>query len=233
MTQKNGTLTVPRLSTLLMIGLSGSARSHAATAVGIVWALIAVGPDVDAASESMREAIRARLPHYDPDLRASPAAKAPADGAAAYGAKPNEVPANPSPQPTGDPLALPRMTVRARQGAKPEPALQLPRIVVRPAVKELPPEEFETKEGRDARLVKKHLTTFDRLFLNRFTLPLFGIRKEKRAREAEAVEQTAKQLDEVATILEITQQEQGDSAEAKKLQELYRDVFMARPKGLP
>jgi hypothetical protein len=125
------------------------------------------------------------------------------------------------------------MTVRARQDGTPEPALQLPRILVRPPVKELPPEEFETPAERDARLVKKHLTAFDRLFLNRFTLPLFGIRKESRAREQEAVERTAKQLDEVATILELTQQEQGDSEEAKKLRELYREVFMARPKGPP
>ena len=36
----------------------------------------------------------------------------------------------------------------------------------------------------DKELVKRELSTFDRCFLNRFTLPLFGISKEARARQA-------------------------------------------------
>lgn len=36
----------------------------------------------------------------------------------------------------------------------------------------------------DKELVKRELSTFDRYFLNRFTLPLFGISKETRARQA-------------------------------------------------
>jgi hypothetical protein len=218
-----------------MIGLPRPARSHSVSVAGIVWVLLAIGSDAEAASDAVREAIRAGLPSYDSNLRASSSAKTteppPNDGAAAYGVKPNDVPASPTPPRTGETLALPRMTVRARQDGKPEPALQLPRIVVRPPAKNLPPEEFETPAARDARLVKKHLNAFDRLWLNRFTLPLFGVTKEQRAREAEAVEQTARQLDDVATILEIAQKENGDDEEAKKLKELYREVFMARPMG--
>jgi hypothetical protein len=218
----------------------GPGLQRSAARVGAALLLFGSEPDLFSAGNAVRDAIAAGLPKYDPAARASPPPAKPAENATpktdaspAYGVKAGSTEAPKAAENAGPILALPRMEVHAKEGeAKPEPALQLPRIVVRPpAGKDLPAEKFETPAARDERLVKKHLNVFDRVFLNRFTLPLFGIAKEKRARDAEAVEQTAKQLDQVADILELTQQEQGNSAEAKKLQELYREVFMARPMG--
>ena len=43
---------------------------------------------------------------------------------------------------------------------------------------------FYRRGAFDRELVKRELSTFDRCFLNRFTLPLFGVTKEARARQA-------------------------------------------------
>jgi len=42
--------------------------------------------------------------------------------------------------------------------------------------------DWLTPEAKDVELVKTYITPFDRYFLNRFTLPIFGISKEARAR---------------------------------------------------
>jgi hypothetical protein len=131
--------------------------------------------------------------------------------------------------PAKDVITLPRMVVHgAPDLAKPATSSTLPRMHVRPAGKDTPADPFETPAARDARLVKKHLSAFDRLFLNRFNL--FGVSKEQRARQAEDVEQTARQLDDIADLLELNQRDGRNSAEDRKLREAYLDAFVARPK---
>jgi hypothetical protein len=103
----------------------------------------------------------------------------------------------------------------------------LPTLIARPTFHDAPAEPFETPAARDERLVRNHLSEFDRFFLNRVT-PL-GISKEQRAREAEAVQHSAQELDAIA---ELTQGAgaTADAAEAKKLREAYLDTYVTRPR---
>ncbi|HYD84710.1 MAG TPA: hypothetical protein VEA63_11675, partial [Opitutus sp.] len=71
-------------------------------------------------------------------------------------------------------------------------------------------------------------SVLDRSVLNRFTL--FGKTKEQRAREAEAIEQNARVLGEIAELIEFSQKGGGEAEEERKLRELYLDVFVSRPR---
>ena len=108
------------------------------------------------------------------------------------------------------------------------PQLESPRVQA--PVKDIPPDEFLTPEANTARLVEKHLSRFDRFFLNRFTLPLFGKSKESRAHEAEAIESAAVQLNTIVDLLETEGSEPRDAEEQKKLKDLYYDTYVSRPK---
>ena len=66
--------------------------------------------------------------------------------------------------------------------------------------------------------------------MNRFTLPLFGRSKESRAREHEAIQSAAVQLNTIADLIQREGAEGRDPAEQKKLKELYLDLYIARPK---
>lgn len=124
------------------------------------------------------------------------------------------------------PVVLPRFMVRpADDLAAYRSAPTLPRMVVRPPVRDEPPVQFETPAARDERLVRKHLSEFDRFFLNRFTP--FGVSKEQRARATEAVEHSAQQMDEIAEYLEYGS---SSAADEKKAREAFLDTYVARPK---
>lgn len=191
----------------------------------------------------MREAIRQSLPHYDPAIRQQHLAEHPPpptsapDDASHYGAKASDtVPhTHPVNADESDIVALPRIVVRPTASPPPAtPAVQLPRLVVRPrpAGRDAEPDAFETPAARDEQLVKKHLSRFDRLFLNRFTLPLFGRSKEQRASDAEAVEQSARQLTEMAELIDLSQSAaaENESDADRQLRETYLDAFVSRPK---
>ncbi len=188
------------------------------------------------AGTAAREAIRNGLPKYDPMIRQDhlttlkKSAGVAVEGAQVYGVKQGSTVTLQSAQPADTVIALPRIIVRPTNNtAQAEPAIQLPRIVVvRPAGKEVKPEAFETPAARDERLVKKHLSAFDRFFLNRFTF--LGVSKEQRAREAEAIEQSARRLSEIADLLELSRSGKPETAEDRKLNEAYLDAFVSRPK---
>ena len=122
-------------------------------------------------------------------------------------------------------MLLPRMVVH---GAPVAPPAALPRITVRPAGQDIPAEPFESPGARDARLVKKHLSAFDRFFLNRYNL--FGVSKEQRARSAEAIEQGALQLNDLADQLEFNRRPGQETAADRKLREAYLDLYLSRPR---
>ena len=127
------------------------------------------------------------------------------------------------------PVVLPRFMVRST-GPLPEsrPAKPLPSMVIRSTVRDEPAEQFETPAARDARLVRNHLSEFDRYFLNRVT-PL-GVSKEQRAREAEAIRHSAQEMDSIAGLIQADGPGKADEAEARKLREAYFDTYVARPK---
>jgi hypothetical protein len=103
-------------------------------------------------------------------------------------------------------------------------------VNARPSRNKVEIEEHLTPAAKDAQLVKKHLSSLDRDVLNRFTLPLFGRSRESRARSAEAVESTARQLNALAEVIEKDAALGADPAEQEKLRKLYLELYMARPK---
>jgi precorrin-6B methylase 1 len=78
--------------------------------------------------------------------------------------------------------------------------------------------------------VKKHLSTFDRSFLNRWKIPFIGKSNISRAKDAEAIESSARQLDVIADLIQSKTGEPRDPEEEKKLKKLYLETFMTRPK---
>lgn len=220
-----GVWTVPRVGAcVVLITLVNAARTRAGAATG----------------SAVREAISAGLPKYDAKVRAAHLANDEtarveegevADTVAAYGVKADASSAAGAAS-AEEIVILSRIVVQPGGGAEAanvEPTVRLPRLVVRPK-EGAAAEEFETPAARDERLVKKHLSALDRLVLNRFSL--FGKSKEQRAREAEAIEQQAWVLGEVAELIEFSQETggEGETAEERELRELYLDVFVSRPK---
>ena len=98
-------------------------------------------------------------------------------------------------------LELPKITVRQQ----PKPRVRLGEGTI------LGPKAFNEE------LAKKNLSAFDRNFLNKFTLPLFGTSATDRAREDYNLAQKQQLQDDVSTIAKAA--EQTDPAAAKALRE--------------
>lgn len=107
--------------------------------------------------------------------------------------------AKPAEEPNTEVLELPKMTV------KPRPRPRLGENII------LGPKAFNEE------LAKKNLSTFDRSFLNKFTLPLFGISAADRAREEYNIVQKQQFMSDVMTIARAA--EVADPANAKALRE--------------
>ncbi|HTO03119.1 MAG TPA: hypothetical protein VL069_05420 [Opitutus sp.] len=132
-----------------------------------------------APSDQIRDAIRQGLPRYDPKIRETHVAVQTAAITSAL----QETDDDPVDLNTDKPpVSLPRMIVRSTKKEAATPAVTVPRIVVRPSINNVKIEELLTPAERDAQLVKKHLSSLDRNFLNRFTLPFFGRSRESRAK---------------------------------------------------
>jgi hypothetical protein len=83
--------------------------------------------------------------------------------------------------------------------------------------------DWLTPHPKDVELVKTYITPFDRYFLNRFTLPLFGISKEERAR---MMYEEDKRLSDMKWINEqIDEIKLLDPAEAKTLLSVRNSTF--------
>jgi hypothetical protein len=187
----------------------------------------------------MQEELAAQLPKYE----SNPAAPKPATetkeiknratlvrlpAAASEPPTAKDRPATAPNEGTKETVVLPQVTVTGKSGPGRERAL--PRLGVTRPVKDLPALPFETAAARDERLVKKHLTPLDYLFLNRFTLPFIGVPKEARARQMELVSATAATLNEIAESIDSNLWTGRTPEETKQLKEMYYDVYVARPK---
>jgi hypothetical protein len=83
--------------------------------------------------------------------------------------------------------------------------------------------EWLTPKALDDLLVKEYLTPFDREFLNRFTLPLFGISKEARAH---MMYEEDKRLQDLQWMNDqIDQMKKIDAEAAKELTKVRNDTF--------
>jgi hypothetical protein len=179
------------------------------------------------------EAIRARLPRYDPEARKAPKMpdeKSPLSATVTPGN--SGVTESASSRSTDSetaksPLLLPRMVVSPTVKLPDAPApLRLPRIVVHAPPDTEKPRLFESEDARNRRLIKKHLSPLDRLVLNRFAAKS----NQKRARNAEAIEQSAKILNEVGDLLEFTASTEEQTEKDRDLKDAYFDAFVSRPK---
>ena len=188
------------------------------------------GATAGKAGTDVREELRRTLPKYDPNPSPPVAAEAPLKpkvGPRLTSIPPlrEEPPAEPPPPlpVDADVIVLPAVRVEGKASRAP-----LPRASVAPAEKSVTIDRFATPEERTAKLVEKHLSAFDRLFLNRFTP--FGYSKEARAADAEALEQNAWQLNEVADRLELWRASGTDPAEYERLKKLYLEAYHDRVK---
>ena len=83
--------------------------------------------------------------------------------------------------------------------------------------------DWLTRKAQDAELVKEYITPFDRYFLNRFTLPLFGAPPEARARMMYEEDKRLRDLRWMND--EIDQMKQLDPEAAKELKSIRNSTF--------
>lgn len=218
----------------------------AVLAAALALAFQPIAATAGTASEEVSQSLRAGLPHYDPTPAKPASAPTPPERATHVvkrvsdpGARiPMEVPrpagsaaaeASTKPVTVRGVLELPKMTVNGRKEKLPV----LPRIFVQPPARNIPEPsipDFETPAGRAARLVQKHITSFDQA-LNRHPLPLIGTSLAAKAEQAEAREAAAKQLNTVADLLELSLLTGTETPEEqKKLRAEYWKVFYERPR---
>lgn len=117
---------------------------------------------------------------------------------------------------------LPEMTVETQA----LPSMQLPRLVAPAPQKEVTFDPFIPKAAQTELIVEKHLSVFDRLFLNRFDI--FGSNK-KRAMEAENRELFAHAMNSIAEGIEQADAWGLTDAEKKQLKKEYLELLMTRP----
>ena len=155
-----------------------------------------------ALSAEVSQQLAASLPGY---VAPAPAKRAEPIVPTAANIREQSVARAPGIQKTGtlDPevLELPKITVRQQ----PKPRVRLGEGTI------LGPKAFNED------LAKKNLSGFDRNFLNKFTLPLFGTSAADRAREDYNLAQKQQFQDDVSTIAKAA--EQTDPAAAKALRE--------------
>lgn len=189
---------------------------------------------VGCASERLAEALREKLPRYDPAIRAAEekrqaeeAAKKPAEPE--RNAQTTESPPVPQAETASGVVVLDPVEVRARRQL---PRVKLPRIDVSDAVDSsvVAQDPYLLPAERRARLQKKHLSPLDRA-LNRFSFG-FNLRTsgDARAADAESRERSARGAGVVADAIQLAALAGEDEAEIKKLRELYLQMLTSRPK---
>lgn len=182
--------------------------------------------------DRLRQAVQQDLPRYDPAIRERDLA---------------EKAARPAVAPRNAPAAIPdeKTTAKPTTGRAPpqEGALELPTVTVHPTYvppKHLPrldapkppggdlkAEPFESAAGREARLVKKHLSPLQRALMR---VPLIGAGILGSAYDAEARELKAAQMDTLADGIELQELLGRDPAEIKKLRAEYQKLYYSGPK---
>ena len=189
-------------------------------------ALLAPLAAADAPADS-KQAIQAGLPHYDPaayeKARAEKAARAaPKNAPAPLPEAKLAAPVTTASAALSEGiLALPKVTVHPDT----EPPKHLPRIEEHQQLHDTPAERFESPAGRDARLVRNHLSP-----LAQALHKIFGISAVAAARQMEAERQKAQQMNELAAGIEIQEALGRDPEEIKKLRAEYTKLYYSGPK---
>lgn len=218
-----------------MKGNRGTARLVARSKVGVViFATIAAidlhsstgptseifQPDLAVASDGIYRADAP--PSSENDRRVPQARKRVWNAAERLAAAPSSHPKS-APVPARETLVLPKITVTAE---KEKPSLPPPLHFDTP-VKDLPAPDFESLTGRSARLVQKHFTPLEQKLGG-----IFGKKSlESGAREKEAIESGALQLNRIASVLEVSAPvEQEDAETQKKIHDEFLRAYYQRPR---
>ena len=124
-------------------------------------------------------------------------------------------PANQTPSPANQTTTLPTEPGEVRMEPFEVKDFRLPRTE---------PLQWLTQKAQTVELVKQYITPFDRYFLNRFTLPLFGISKEARAR---MMYEEDKRLQDMQWINDqVEQTKLLDPDTAKELLKIRNNIFV-------
>lgn len=81
-------------------------------------------------------------------------------------------------------IAKAQEEAKAAAAADPDTVVLPAMTVLEKAMLRMEEDSLYRKGAFDKELVKRELTVFDRSFLNRYSVPIFGVSKESRAREA-------------------------------------------------
>jgi hypothetical protein len=181
------------------------------------------------ARDQIRQAIQRDLPRYDPAIHKKAiadqtgGAKKMTESPAPVGKEPPTPKAARPTSVTDGALELPTVTVHPTY----TPPKRLPRIDAPKPVRDLPGEPFESAKGREARLLKKHLSPLERALAK---IPLLGPGIVGSAHEAEAREQKARQMSELADGIELQELLGRDPKEIKQLRGEYEKLYYSGPK---
>lgn len=108
--------------------------------------------------------------------------------------------------------------------------VELPRVTVRePRLPALDDDAMLTPKGLEEKRINQNLPAFDREFLSRYTLPLFGVSNATRAKFMEEDEKRLRDLDETKRLIEVL--EQVDPAQAKELRSIRNRMLVREPVG--
>lgn len=109
--------------------------------------------------------------------------------------------------------------------ALPEEAevVTLPELTVQEkSIRRMEDDTLYRRGAWDQELVRRELSEFDRLFLNRFKIPLFGVSKEARARQAYLERKNQQFEQRLADYADVLQDK--DPAEARSLRLVMLDT---------
>jgi hypothetical protein len=189
----------------------------------------------DETRDRLRQAVQRDLPRYDSSIREKALVEQAARAAARAKNAPADLPPEKPVQATttervaasDHAVELPTVTVHPTY----TPPKHLPRLEAPPAPPggDLKAEPFETPAGRDARLVKKHVSKLSQA-LNRFSR-FFGVSPVAMAREAEAREQKAHLMNALAEGIEMQELLGRDPAEIRQLRAEYKKLYYSGPKN--
>lgn len=209
--------------------LGGAALAFAATMSG------GMAADADPRYHAeVMNALRGALPKYDAkDSVSSQTAPTVANSAKPADPAPLSPATPPSPDQKlvpGSPIEMPKVVIHPFPSSPAAVVRPLPRIPIREPFKNVQVDDFTSPAERDKRLVEKHLSSFDRNFLNSKTLPLVGVPNEVRARAIERIEQSDAAMNHFADIIDLSEQTGSEIEEDRKLRKDYLEMMRTRPR---
>jgi len=162
-------------------------------AILLLWQPLAA----DDSSPTAQEELRSRLPKYSPEEHAKAVAAKEAEEKAAAEA-------------------------RAAAEADPDLVVLPPMTVIEKTMRRMEQDSLYRKGAFDKELARRELSEFDRCFLNRFTIPFVGVRKETRAREAYLAKKNAEAQERFSRLNRMVAM--LDKDEAREFRDVLRDT---------